>query len=614
VTRGAPALVLILTLVGGSGVCGQASAQTQAEVTIEIDAVAPGAPLEPVWAYFGYDEANYTNDPEGQELLRTLARAHATPVYIRTHFLFNTGDGTPALKWGSTNLYSEDADENPIYDFSIIDQLMDATALAGTTPLFEFGFMPKALSTRPEPYEPSGTFTLDSGSFYPPKDYEKWAGLVRAWAEHVKARYPGAESSWQWELWNEPDIGYWQGTPEEYARLYDFTESALHAVFPAAPLGGPAVARPEGTFLAEFLEHCSLGTNAVTGETGTRLDLVSFHAKGGVTLVDEHVQMDLGNQLRLHRAGFEAVVQSPEFSSTPVVISEADPDGCAACPARTTKQYAYRYSPAYGAYELAMMKRSLDLAAEMEVDLRGIVTWAFTFPNTPYFAGYRALSTNGIHLPVLNAFKLLASLRGDRLKVASSGALPLSELLSDGVRGRPDVDALAAKDGDRIHVLVWNYHDDLVAAEPAQVELRVSVPTAFEHGAVVLHRRVDQAHGDAFTVWQALGSPEQPSSGQRALLLAAMDATVLSPEQPVEVADGTVRLAFNLPRFGVSLLTLTPATEPGEEAESPAQGSASCACRMGASQGTNRPLLLAILPAIALTRRRRGTRRWTLRH
>ena len=187
---------------------------------------------------------------------------------------------------------------------------MDATVEAGAFPLVELGFMPEALSIQPDPYENSDTYTLDGGCFYPPDDYDKWAALVREWATHVKERYPGAESSWQWELWNEPDLPYWQGTFEEYARLYDYTEAALHAVFPDASLGGPAVAGVASTFLRDFLEHCATGTNAVTGETGTRLDMVSFHAKGGVSAANGRLQMNLGNQLRLHRTGFDAVARS----------------------------------------------------------------------------------------------------------------------------------------------------------------------------------------------------------------------------------------------------------------------------------------------------------------
>jgi len=79
-------------------------------------------------------------------------------------------------------------------------------------------------------------------------------------------------------LWNEPDSAYWHGSFDEYAKLYDYTESALHQALPDAALGGPAVIAADGPFLTQFLDHCASGTNAVTGEAGTRLDLVTFHA------------------------------------------------------------------------------------------------------------------------------------------------------------------------------------------------------------------------------------------------------------------------------------------------------------------------------------------------
>ncbi len=158
------------------------------------------------------------------------------------------------------------------------------------------------------------------------------------------------------------------------------------------------------------------------------------------------MQMDLGHQLGLHRAGVRG---SSKFAAG----KHADhhhgggPRRLRGVPASTARHLDYRNSPAYGAYEVAMMKRSLDLADQVGVDLRGVLTWAFTFPGTPYFAGHRALSTNGIHLPVLNAFKLLAALRGARLPVTSNGARPLDDLLENGVRAEPDVDALAAIEG-----------------------------------------------------------------------------------------------------------------------------------------------------------------------
>jgi xylan 1,4-beta-xylosidase len=190
------------------------------------------------------------------------------------------------------------------------------------------------------------------------------------------------------------------------------------------------------------------------------------------------------------------------------------------------------------------------------VNLRGVLTWAFTFPETPFFAGYRALATNGIHLPVLNAFKFLGGLSDDRLPLTSSGARPLDDVLANGVREEPDIDALATIDGDRLQVLIWNYHDDLVDAETSTVLLRVSVPPAFGPRASVTHTRVDDTHGNAHSVWVSQGSPAAPSDAELGELREAMEPAVLERERVVAVTDGAVTLTFELPRFGISLVTL----------------------------------------------------------
>jgi xylan 1,4-beta-xylosidase len=537
-------------------------AQTPATVNVSVDATAAGTPLERVWPFHGYDEINYTTTAEGKALLATIAAAHSAPVHVRSHFLLNTGDGTPAMKWGSTNVYTEDAAGNPVYSWDLTDGIMDTITGVGAFPFVEIGFMPEALSTHPTPYRNSSITMLDGGCFYPPTDYTKWADLISTWAMHVSERYPDAGASWLWELWNEPDFAYWQGTVAEYDTLYDYTESALHAVLPSAPLGGPAVAGAGGSFLPQFLRHCATGVNAVTGNVGTRLDLVTFHAKGGVGLVGDHVEMDLRTQLRLHRAGFSAVAAIPQFRQTPIYVTEADPDGCAACPVSSTPADAYRTSPAYGAYELAMMKHSLELEAEVGVNLGGLLTWAFTFPGTPYFAGYRTLATNGINLPVMGAFKLLGRLDGTRMPLASSGARPLDDILTNGVMGEPDVDGIATLNGPEVQVLVWNYHDDIVTVPATPVHLEVKLPATFGAIARVSHLRLDESHGDAYTVWVSQGMPASPSVAQLAALQAAMDPSLLVPDRTVAVPpDGSVGVDFALPRFGVSLLTLQPAAE-----------------------------------------------------
>ena len=122
-----------------------------ATVDVTVDATAAGSPLERVWPYHGFDEVNYATTPDGKSLLAELAAAHTAPVHVRTHFLLNTGNGTPSLKWGSTNVYTEDAAGNPVYSWTLMDGIMDAITGAGALPLVEIAFMPQALSTQADP-------------------------------------------------------------------------------------------------------------------------------------------------------------------------------------------------------------------------------------------------------------------------------------------------------------------------------------------------------------------------------------------------------------------------------------------------------------------------------
>ncbi len=159
----------------------------QSPVMIRVDASKSMGPLHRVWEYFGYDEPNYTYTAHGKELIRELVAMSPGKVQIRTHNLLTTGDGTPALKWGSTNAYTEDAAGRPVYDWKIVDQILDTYLQAGAKPFVEIGFMPEALSVHPEPYRhhwPKDE--LYSGWAYPPRDFKKWAELVH---QMVRALY-----------------------------------------------------------------------------------------------------------------------------------------------------------------------------------------------------------------------------------------------------------------------------------------------------------------------------------------------------------------------------------------------------------------------------------------
>src|SRR5450755_2625953 len=259
-----------------------ACAMAQNAVTIRVKASETIGPFKPIYAYFGYDEPNYTYTKNGRKLVGELATMSATPVYIRTHFMLATGDGTPGLKWGSTNAYTEDAAGRPVYDWTITDRIFDTYLQAGARPFVEIGFMPQALSSKPEPYHPTwipGAENRDYsiGWSFPPKDYGRWGELVYQWVKHSVEKYgKGQVESWYWEVWNEPDISYWHGTAEEYDKLYDYAATAVKRALPSARVGGPATTGPASAkaaaFLRQFLEHCDHGGNSATGGTGAPLD------------------------------------------------------------------------------------------------------------------------------------------------------------------------------------------------------------------------------------------------------------------------------------------------------------------------------------------------------
>src|SRR5215469_10593205 len=127
----------------------------QDTVDIRVNAASVIGPFRPIFSFFGYDEPNFTYAPNGRKLIRELAGLSPVPVYIRTHFLLATGDGTPGLKFGSTNAYTEDAAGRPVYDWTITDRIFDTYLRAGAKPFVEIGFMPQALSVKPDPYRPT---------------------------------------------------------------------------------------------------------------------------------------------------------------------------------------------------------------------------------------------------------------------------------------------------------------------------------------------------------------------------------------------------------------------------------------------------------------------------
>lgn len=546
---------------------GEATNNAPFNVNIRVDASRELGAWPAVWRFFGADEPNYATMKNGRKLLGELGGLKPRQVYFRAHNLLCSGDGTPALKWGSTGVYHEDADGKPVYDWTILDRIFDAYRDSGVRPYAQIGFMPKDLSMKPEPYQhhwnPELRYNeIYTGWAYPPKDYAKWAGLVHEWAKHCVERYGREEvEQWFWEVWNEANIGYWRGTPEEFRKLHDYAIDAVRRALPTARVGGPDTAGSGGRFMRQFLDHCLRGTNYATGKIGTPLDFISFHAKGAPVFTNGHVRMGISSQLRNINDGFGIIASYPELKAKPIVIGESDPEGCAACQG---PQLGYRNGTMYSSYTAASFARKLELAARHGVNLEGALTWAFTFEDQPLFAGFRQLATGGIDLPVLNVFRMFSNLDGRQLAVTSDAAVSLDDMMKSGVRQQPDVSAVATLDNGKLCVLVWHYHDDDVSGPAASVRLTIAGLKDKQVKACRAQFRVDEKHSNAFTLWKKMGSPAQPTPEQYEQLIQAGQLAQLAQTPKLAREKEETTVSFDLPLHGVSLLVFDtePATSP----------------------------------------------------
>jgi xylan 1,4-beta-xylosidase len=548
-----------------SALCLAASASLchAAPVKLNIDATQVKGPMKPIWAWFGYDEPNYTTAPNGKKLLSDIAALSPVPVFVRTHNLMSSGDGKYALKWGSTNMYTEDKDGNPVYDWTIVDQIFDTFIERKMKPLAQIGFMPEALSPKPQPYQhqwkPGVPYEqIMTGWAYPPKDYAKWSELIYQWVKHCVQRYGQAEvESWYWELWNEPDGHYLIAADpqQEFFKMYDHAADAVKRALPTARFGGPHTAGT-GKFYDNFFKHVLHEKNYVTGKVGSPLDFIGYHAKGSPKVVNGVVRMDIGIHLKRIDNGFKVAAAYPELKGVPFIIGESDPEGCAACGMHTNPENAYRNGTMYSSYTAASIAREYDLVQQAGVNLLGAVNWSFEFEDQPWFAGFRDLATNGVNKPVLNVFRMLGKMDGERVAVSGDQAYDAASIMSGSVRGeRTDINALASKGKRNIAVLVWNYHDDDRIDAGSPVELHIAGIPAKQ--VQMRHYRIDQDSSNSYSAWKRMGSPASPTAAQIAELRKASELAQLGKAKIMKTNKGKAVVQMQLPRQAVSLVTLS---------------------------------------------------------
>ncbi|MCK4966335.1 hypothetical protein KAS50_04850, partial [bacterium] len=255
----------------------------KSNIQISVDAGKITGSLSHIWNGF-MGNAALTITPDGEKLLSRIVETSKYPYYRRVWGVTRSDAGN-FESYGSTNVYNEDDEGNPIYDYTIIDQLFDILISKNIIPIACIGFMPGSLSSAPDSktdsqkrdFYPSMDFER-----YPPKDYEKWYKLIYNIVEHCVDRY-GRKSvaQWKWELWNEPDIrNYWRSTEEEFIKMYDYTAAAVKDALPEAQVGGITVTHNGTPFLIKFVKHCLHEINYRDPSLkGAPLDFITFHLK-----------------------------------------------------------------------------------------------------------------------------------------------------------------------------------------------------------------------------------------------------------------------------------------------------------------------------------------------
>ncbi|MFC1557927.1 hypothetical protein ACFL40_01090 [candidate division KSB1 bacterium] len=539
---------------------------TNPRVIISVNAKTNIGSLPHIWNGF-MGNACLTITPDGEKLLSRVVKTSQFPYLRRVWGLTRTDAGN-FESYGSTNVYNEDDEGNPFYDYTLIDQIYDVLISKDIIPMPCIGFMPRSLTTAPD--SRPGARRRDFYSSmdferYPPKDYEKWYTLVYNIVKHCIDRY-GRKSvaQWKWELWNEPDIrNYWRGTEEEFIKMYDYTAAAVKDAFPEAQVGGNAVThnKTRGTpFLIKFIKHCLHETNYRDPSIkGAPLDFITFHLKGGnidfqkvgnftsgiIPYKGDKFSPSLQFILTRARENLQEISAVEGSENIPIYITECDIDIGLTIAVYENPVVRYRNTEYHAAFQCALAKEMLEVRKEFpKHPIERLIIDGFFYPGRRIFEGQRALFTaGGIDKPVFNAFRVLGKLGTERLEFKRS---------SD-----ENIDGIAARSKDNsVQIMVYNYQEDVEYKDEKEIELSVNLPDSKYYK--LKHYRIDQEHSNAYTVWSSMGKPVTPDDNQMKIIKARMGLELYEPERKISPENGKYTTSFNLPHHSVSLLVFEP--------------------------------------------------------
>ncbi len=411
-----------------------------------------------------------------------------------------------------------DSGDGPIHDFSRVDEVMDRLLETGLRPIVELSFMPRDLAVEPE-----ATVFDYAGIISPPRDFERWAALVRDLAAHLADRYGRDEVlRWAFEVWNEPNLGlFWSGAESDYLRLYEASARAVKSVDPSFRVGGPATAA--AGWIDDLLDFCR--TEDVP------LDFISTHTYGMPPL-----------DLRPITARFGRPDLPLWWTEWGVSSGHGAPinDSCWAAPlvARGMRSAAGRLDA------LAYW-----VASDHFVELGEAPAL--------FHGGFGLLTIGNLRKPRFWAIAILERLGEDELA---------SEMDGDGAGSLVEAWASCDPDG-RVAIAVWNGTlDQSKAAGDEALDRSVSIEiTGLGPGTYELrHHRVDADHSNIVQTWERLGRPDWPDDAGWTMLRAADRLAAFEPPRHVHADGGRLELAFELPMPAMSLVELVPVDHRNE--------------------------------------------------
>lgn len=476
-----------------------AASPAREEITINAD--APSTPFPHFWEkMFGSGRAQLVLRANYQKDLRTVKRV-TDFQYVRFHAILDDENG----------VYSQNAQGQPVYNWSYVDHIYDALLANGIRPFVEISFMPKALASRLD-YQPFWYHPIIS----PPADYARWDALISAFGQHLVERYGIDEvSKWYFEVWNEPNIGFWSGKPAQktYFELYDHTARALKAVNPRIRVGGPATA--QAAWVGDMIAHAE--------RDHVPLDFVSSHVYGNDTAENVlHQQRNISPQEMVCDAVDKVhneIVHSAR-PHIPFILSEFN--------ARYDNERAVTDSIYMGPWMANTISHCDGKTAMMSY-------WSFSdvfeeqgVVKTPFYGGFGLIAEDDIPKPAYDAFMLLHTLGDQRLPA------PADETI---VTRRADGSLVIA---------AWNL---LEPGESGSDKTVVFNMHGVPHDAYAEVRRVDAAHGDTLGAWKKMGSPNFPTREQ---IVALRHASEIGPPEDIQLKDG--KLTLVLPPMGLAVI------------------------------------------------------------